>query len=114
MHYSVEAPNYVIIVEDQKFNYLFFCSSLFEVEKKEKGELLLTYSPIGYRTYEYQFKPWDHHSVIKCDPLAAEKLMLLRNHYKFPSSDEMTKALDRAEKYPESMINLYPDWSEAS
>ena len=66
----------VTIIEDETFNYLLFCSGVFSLDKKDKqGDRHFSHSPIGARTYEYHYSQWDHYAVIRCSPIAAEKLM---------------------------------------
>lgn len=105
----------VTIIEDETFNYLLFCSGVFSLDKKEKqGDRHFSHSPIGARTYEYHYSQWDHYAVIRCSPIAAEKLMLIRNHYHFPSPEEMHNTLHKCEDYPDAMCLMFPDWEPAS
>ena len=113
MHYSVPTET-VILMEDQKFNYLLFCSGAFKLVKSLKGDRFFEHSPIGARVYEFHFAEWDHWSVIRCSPIAAEKLMLIRNHYNFPSSEEMIKELNNCRDYPESDLAVFGPESEES
>lgn len=108
MHFS-KANETVILMEDQKFLYLLFCSGVFDLVKSLDGDRFFEHAPIGARVYEFHFAEWDHWSVIRCSPIAAEKLMLIRNHYNFPSSEEMVKALNNCRAYPEASIH----WEEA-
>ena len=104
----------VTIIEDETFNYLLFCSGVFSLDKKDKGDRHFSHSPIGARVYEYHYSQWDHYAVIRCSPIAAEKLMLIRNHYNFPSSEEMIKELNNCRDYPESDLAVFGPESEES
>jgi hypothetical protein len=108
MHHSVPTES-VVIMEDQKFLYLLFCSKVFRLVKSIKGDRYFEHSPIGARVFEYQFSELEHWSVIRCSPIAAEKLMLIRNHYNFPSSEHMIKELNNCRDYPDASIH----WEES-
>ena len=54
MHYSVPTET-VILMEDQKFNYLLFCSKVFKLVKSVNGDRFFEHSPIGARVYEFHF-----------------------------------------------------------
>ena len=115
MHHSINKhiEDVQILMENRYLLYLIFCSKCFELEKKLKGDRFFTYSPVGhYRVYDYHYAQWDHWGVIRCDSLAAERLLSLRNNYSFPDEEQITKELNSCRDYPESDAALYPEFAE--
>ena len=113
MHYS-QREDVQILLENRYLLYLLFCSGSFELEKSINMDRHFSYSPIGYRTYEYHYSYWDHWAVIRCDSLAAEKLLLLRNSYHFPDEEQIDKELNSCKDWPDSDVAVYGPESEES
>jgi hypothetical protein len=98
------------IMEDTKWNYLFFCSDVFELVEKVKeepfkGDLTFTTSTRFGDPHKVEYVQWDHYAMIICNPYAAQRIMEIRNDYYFPSEEEMEDKLANCEAYPDNLLD---------